>query len=140
MIFTRVKLIIVAGGPPPLTDAMTAPMYSELQETVLAILPMCTGPVSAVASCIVVCHTWWALRGRRPHQQQRPSYHRLMFGMAFVDVFNSINLALSSTMVPHGTPGYRLPWGTPHRVTSPVFSSWWVCPVRCTRPVWRSIS
>lgn len=80
-----------------------APTDAHLQA--VAIIPMFTGTLSIIGSVTII----WIIM--RSHLKLKIIYHRLMFGLGFSDIFQSLSLALSSLPVPKGTPYIKYAYG-----------------------------
>jgi hypothetical protein len=79
------------------------PLYSVAQQAVLTLLPSFTGTLSVLGSIAII---YIILQDRK--KKLSHVYHRLVFTMSCLDIFNSTNYALSSLVVPKGTPNV---WG-----------------------------
>lgn len=74
-------------------------LYSPQQQKVLFFLPMISGSLSIVGSSAVI---YILLRDWR--RKLKHVYHRLLLAFSCIDVVHSLQYALSSLVVPVGTP------------------------------------
>jgi len=74
-------------------------LYSAWQQRVLFVIPMVSGTLSILGSATVlyILSNDWRIKLRRV-------YHRLLLAFSVMDCFVSLNFALSSLVVPSGTP------------------------------------
>jgi len=74
-------------------------LYSEQQQKVLFALPMLSGTLSILGSSTVIC-----ILLRDGRRKLKRVYHRLLLVYSGIDCVVSFNYALSSLVVPVGTP------------------------------------
>ncbi|CAB9515998.1 expressed unknown protein [Seminavis robusta] len=77
-------------------------MATPLEKS-LVLVPKFTGGLSMIGSCLIC---WTILKD--PRANFRKSYHRLMFGIGFGDVFYSLTMFLSTWPIPKDDP--NAPW------------------------------
>ena len=82
-------------------------IYTLNQQKVLSIIPHVSGTLSVLASLTILVIIW----NDRKIKLKRV-YHRLLGAMSIMDVMVSFNQALSSLVVPRGTPGVYNALGT----------------------------
>jgi len=78
-------------------------LYTETQSRVLVNIPRLTGSLSMLGSSIII---YIILKDSK--KKLKRLYHRILLAYSCYDVVLSLNLALSATVVPKGTPGV---WG-----------------------------
>ena len=72
---------------------------STTAQQAIAIIPMFTGTISLIGSIAIMVMIL------RSYLRLTTCYHRILFGLSFCDIFQSIGLAVSSLPVPKGTEG-----------------------------------
>jgi hypothetical protein len=78
-------------------------LYTEYQSRILVNVPRLTGSLSILGSVTII---YIILKDWR--KKLRRVYHRLLLSYSLIDTVCSLNYALSSAVVPKGTPGV---WG-----------------------------
>ena len=84
-------------------DVYRDQLYTESQSRLLTNIPRVTGTLSFLGSFIIL---YIILRDRK--RKLKRVYHRLLLAYSSIDVLVSMNFALSTLVVPKGTPGV---WG-----------------------------
>jgi hypothetical protein len=82
-------------------------IYTLNQQKVLSIIPHVSGTLSVLGSLTIL-----VIIGNDREQKLKRVYHRLLGALSIMDVMVSFNQALSSLVVPRGTPGVYNASGT----------------------------
>lgn len=90
-----------------LTDEDSVRQLSDLQEKVLAILPLPSAVISVFGSSIIL---YIALESR--NRKQWTPYTRLLVGMSLCDILYSISISISSFLRPRDTSAFAYAMGT----------------------------